>query len=295
MALKIGNSPESWGILAASDPNQVPWDRCLDEIAESGFGHIELGPHGYLPTDPAVLGAELDKRGLTLTAATAISSLEVASAWPELEKTILRNGGLAAELGAKFLVLIDGIYTESDFADGETQPRLTEDSWNQLVDTTHQAAHLVQDKLGMELAFHPCGDSHVEYEDQIEALLEDTDPDIVSLCLDTGHHAYKGGDPVAFMSKHHERVSYLHLKSVDPGLQKKVSEEKIPIEEATKMGVFAEPYLGSVDFKAFANVLDDVGFTGPAMVEQDMYRPPLDVPLPIAKRARQHFRDTGIG
>lgn len=295
MAIKIGNSPESWGVLAASDPHQIPWDRCLDEIVESGYEHVELGPYGYFPTDPAVLGAELNSRGLTLTAATVIGPLEDILARPDLEKNILRNGELAAQLGAKFLVFIDSEYTTPGLTQGETQPRLGDDAWKRLIETTHQAALLVRNKLSMDLTFHPCGDSHVEYEDQIETFLADTDSDTVSLCLDTGHHAYRGGDAVSFMRKHHERVAYLHLKSVDVDLQKKVNEENIPIDEATRMGVFAEPYLGSVDFKAFATVLEDVGFTGPAMVEQDMYRPPLDVPLPIAKRARQHFRDVGIG
>jgi inosose dehydratase len=63
MAFELGNSPESWGVMGASDPQQVPWERCLDEIAESGFVWTELGPYGYFPTDPDRLGVELDSAG----------------------------------------------------------------------------------------------------------------------------------------------------------------------------------------------------------------------------------------
>src|SRR5437867_4209984 len=83
--------------------------------------------------------------------------------------------------------------------------------WQRLVDTTHRVANIVHDQFGLILVFHPEPDTHVEYEEQIETLLEQTDPNRVSLCLDTGHHAYRGGDPVSFMLRHHERIRCLHL------------------------------------------------------------------------------------
>ena len=81
---------------------------------------------------------------------------------------------------------------------------------------------MAQQQCGLMVVVHPHVETHLEYEDQIEQLLADTDPALVGLCLDTGHHAYRGGDPVAFMRKHHARIPYLHLKSVDPVLQKRV-------------------------------------------------------------------------
>ena len=53
MNVRIGSAPDSWGVWFPSDPKQTPWERCLDEIAEAGYEWTELGPYGYMPTDPA--------------------------------------------------------------------------------------------------------------------------------------------------------------------------------------------------------------------------------------------------
>ena len=62
--LIIGTAPDSWGVWFPDDPKQTPWERFLDEVAESGYKWIELGPYGYLPTDPARLAEELKARDL---------------------------------------------------------------------------------------------------------------------------------------------------------------------------------------------------------------------------------------
>lgn len=295
MTLQIGNSPESWGVMGPSDPRQVPWDRCLDEIAEAGFVWTELGPYGYLPTDPVRLREELDKRGLKMAAGYALGPLEDPDVWPNIEGQILREGELLAALGARHIVLIDGNYADESQARGDRKPRPDDSGWQRLIETTHRAADLVRDRFGLQPTFHPCADSHVEYEEQMEAFLEQTDPDRVALCLDTGHYAYRGGDPVAFIRKHHERIPYVHLKSVDGDLTRRVNAEDIPVEEATRMGVFCEPAQGVVDMRGVGEALRETGYDGIAMVEQDMIEPQPDTLLGIAKRTRQHLRETGVG
>ena len=113
--------------------------------------------------------------------------------------------------------------------------------------------------------------------------------------LDTGHHAYRGGDPVAFIKKHHARIPYLHLKSVRPEMITKVEAENIPFAIAVGDDMFCEPSEGAVDFIAFRDVLREIDYTGYAIVEQDMYPAPFDKPLPIAKRTRAYLREIGIG
>ena len=294
MAVILGNSPESWGIFGPDNPDQVPWDRCLDEIAEAGYECVELGPYGYLPTDPGVLGAELDKRGLKLAASTFVTPLEDVDAWPEHEAKAERAGRLAVSLGAEFLVVVGSIYSDGHPSPFTGEAKLSPERWSQLVETTSRLGELVRERFGLRLTFHPCADSHVEYEDQIEALLDQTDPDLVSLCLDTGHHAYRRGDPAAFMRRHHDRIPYVHVKTVDAKVLDRAVRESLTIADAVKLGVFCEPYLGSVDFGAFADVLREVDYHGIALVEQDIYRPPADVPLGIAKRAREYFLQAGV-
>jgi len=295
MDVKIGSAPDNWGVWFPSDPKQTPWDRYLNELVEAGYEWTELGPYGYLPTDVTKLRDELDKRKLKVTGTFVMPHLEDRDAWPRIEKDVLNTGELLVKLGAPFLVLIDDVYSDLFTGKPLRPARLDESSWKQLIDTTQRVANLAHDRFGLRLVYHPHAETHVEYEDQIEAFLEQTDPARVSLCLDTGHHAYRGGDPVSFMRRHHRRIPYLHLKSVDPAIRKKVTEERIPFALAVAMDMFCEPAKGAVDFPAFRDVLRHIDYQGWAIVEQDMYPAAFEKPLPIAKRARAYLREIGIG
>ena len=293
MAIEIGNSPESWGILPGH-PGQTPWSRFLDEVAEAGYSWIELGPYGYLPTDPASLRAELEKRGLKISAATFLTpQLDVPASWPELEELLVRMGELLAPSGATYLNLVDAIYS-ADSSSAQPPERLNGNARKQVAESLHKAADLARDRFGLEVIFHPHADTCIQYEDEIEDFLEQTDPDRVALCLDTGHHSYRGGDPIEFMRRHHDRIPYLHLKSVDGDVIRRVNAENLTMGTAIQMGVFCEPAKGSVDFKGFANVLKEVGYAGLAIVEQDTINPPIDVLLPIAKRTLAYYQAAGI-
>jgi inosose dehydratase len=295
MNIRIGSAPDSWGVWFPSDSKQIPWQRFLDEIVLAGYEWTELGPYGYLPTDLPTLRAELDKRRLKVSATFAMAALEDASAWPELERQVLGAGEQLAALGAPFLVLIDGTYSDL-FTGKQTAPaRLEINAWNRLIDTTHRVADLATERFGLKLVFHPHAETHIEYEDQIETFLAQTDPTRVSLCLDTGHHAYRGGDPVEFFRRHHGRIPYLHLKSVDEQIQKRVEAERIPFALAVGMDMFCEPSQGVVDFHALRDALREFDYNGLATVEQDMYPAPFDKPLPIARRSRDYLRGIGIG
>lgn len=295
MEIHIGSAPDSWGVWFPSDPKQTPWQRFMDEVAQAGYEWIELGPYGYLPADLSTLRAELGKRHLKVAGTFAMAPLEDPQSWPELEQQVTGGGELLAGLGARFLVLIDGTYTDL-FTGASLAPRRLEgDAWQRLIDTAHRVGRLARERFGLQVVFHPHAETHVEYEDQIEALLEETDPGLVSLCLDTGHHAYRGGDPVAFMRRHHRRIPYLHLKSVDSQLQQKVEAEKIPFATAVGMDMFVEPARGAVDFTAFRDALVEIDFNGWAIVEQDMYPAPFEKPLPIARRTRAYLRQIGLG
>lgn len=296
MDIKVGSCPDSWGVWFPKDARQTPWQRCLDEMAASGYRWIELGPYGYMPTDPAVLRPELEKRGL-IAVGQAIDefSLEDPTHWDVMEKTISASGQLLSALGAEYFVLIDAPY--SDLATGETLASATLDpaAWQRLIETTHRIADLLRNRYGVKLLFHPHAETHVEYEYQIECFLQDTDPARVGLCFDTGHHAYRGGDPIAFMRKHHDRIPYLHLKSVDLIVQRKVEADRIPFAQAVGMDMFVEPNQGTVDFSAFRDLLRELDYNGYAIVEQDMYPAAFDKPLPVARRTREYLRQIGIG
>ena len=293
MDVRVGSAPDSWGVWFPENEKQTPWNRFLDEISEAGYEWTELGPYGYLPIDLDTLRRELESRELRVSGTFVMANLENPDSWPNLEKQVQNTGELLAELGANFLVLIDNLYTDLFTGNLMETKQLDEDAKKRLADNSQRAGELAMDRFGLRLVFHPHAETHVEYEHEIEELLRQTDS--VSLCLDIGHHAYRGGDPIAFMRKHHERIPYLHLKSVDRDVQQKVEEEGIPFAAAVAMDMFVEPAKGAVDFVEFRNLLEEIDFRGWGIVEQDMYPAPFDKPLPIAKRTREYLREIGIG
>jgi inosose dehydratase len=296
MKMTIGTAPDSWGVWFPSDPRQTPWQRFLDEVRDAGYEWIELGPYGYLPTDLSVLGAELDKRGLKVSGSFVTGDLvNPATSWPKLERQVRGLGPNLRGLGAGFLVLIEDMYTDQLTGEPLAPAHLDAAGLQRLVDTTCRIAEIAKTDYGLNLVFHSHAETHVQYEDQIEAFLDATEPELVSLLLDTGHHAYCGGDPVAFMKKHHSRIPYLHLKSVDGEVRAKVAAENIPFAKAVAMHMFVEPSCGIVDLAAFRDALQDINYVGYGIVEQDMFPAPFDKPLPIAKRTRAYLREIGMG
>ena len=147
MNVRIGIAPDSWGVWFPSDPRQTPWDRCLDEIAEAGYEWTELGPYGYMPTDPATLRRARSARARADRGVTMVH-LEDPAAWPELERQMLGGGELVAALGGRFMVLIDDTYSNL-FTGEPTRPsRLDDDGWKRLIDATKRGPTW-RDRLGL--------------------------------------------------------------------------------------------------------------------------------------------------
>jgi inosose dehydratase len=289
--VKVGVAPDSWGVWFADDPRQTPWSRYLDEAARTSAAWTELGPFGYMPTDAATLRGELSSRGLGLAAGGAMFDLEDALAWEHERDDVVRMCVLLAELGAGTLLLIDDLYTDQRTGEPRAAQTLEAAQWRQLVDTTLRVCETA-DSHGLRVAFHPHAQCHVQHEGEIERLLDDADG--LELCLDVGHHAYCGGDPVAFYRRHHARISHLHLKSVDAAVRERVLAEGIPFSAAVADGVFVEPAEGAVDFPALCEAIAESGFVGFAIVEQDCDPTEPDRPLPIAIRTLEFLAALGL-
>lgn len=294
-SIALGAAPVSWGIWFPDDDRQLPWRQCLDEISQVGFEWIELGPYGYLPTDREVLQRELSHRKLRVSGTFAMGPMEDLDQWPPLEAEVVSACESLVAVKANYIILIDGTY--SDLFTGELlrEPVLTEDEWRNLIEATHRMAGIASNRFGLRAVFHPHAETHVETEEQIQRFLADTDPDLVGLCLDTGHHAYRGGDPVEFVRANSDRIEYFHLKNVDAAVLEVVNQEGVPFAQAVEMGVFCEPALGVVNFEDLAEELRASGFTGHVTVEQDMFPTPPDRPLPIAQRTHDYLASLGLG
>jgi inosose dehydratase len=294
MTVHVGTAPDSWGVWFPDNEQQPPWDRFLDEAVEAGYTAIELGPLGYLPTDLHILRNELEARHLSLAGAFLFGNLAAPNGWPALRGETAKLCDILVALDAHRLVLIPSLYTDL-FTGQSVGPKTLDDSaWRNLADNCNEIGQYSR-AHGILSVFHPHAESPVEHEDQIERFLDLTDPSLIGLCLDVGHHAYCGGDPVAFALKHGDRIKHLHLKSVDARLRARVRNEGLSFAEAVRLGTYTELDRGVVRFEALRDALVTIGYEGWGIVEQDMFPAPFDKPLPLAKRNREYLRSIGIG
>jgi inosose dehydratase len=292
--VKVGSAPDSWGVWFADDPQQTPWERFLDEVAAAGYTRIELGPYGYLPTDPSVLKEELDKRGLTMTAGTIFEHLHRRDSWHSTWQDVSKAAELTAAMGAKHLVVIPSMWR--DGVTGEiTEPRLDREGQARHGGQVTDLGRRIHEEFGLKTQYHPHADGHVDTQETVERFLEDTDGAYVNLCLDTGHISYCGGDNLKLIQDHPDRIGYVHLKQVDPDILAAVEADGVGFGEAVKRGVMCEPPTGIPEFPPLLDALAGLDVDLFAIVEQDLYPCPPDVPLPIAERTLAYLRSHGGG
>jgi len=296
--LRLGTCPDSWGVWFADDPLQTPWERFLDEVAEVGYEWLELGPYGYLPTDPGRLSEELSRRGLRVAAGTmhGHSGLHRAGDWPDIVRATAKVAELTAAVGAGHLVFVPVPGYRDDKTGAFYEPAvLDEDQWRTLIRATDELGKIVAQEYGVRLQFHPHADSHVETQEQTERFLDQTDPRYVSLCLDTGHLAYRHADNVAVISRYPERIGYVHIKQMDPTIVAKADADHLAFGQAVAMGASCEPPAGEPDVEAVAKALLGLERDLFVVVEQDMYPADFGKPKPIAERTYRYLRSVGIG
>jgi len=297
--LMLGSCPDSWGVWYADDPRQPPWERFLDELTAVGYEYVELGPYGYLPTDPARLSDELARRGLRVAGGTmhGYSGLHRPDELSAIVAQTRKVAELTAALEGRHLVFVPVPGYRDDTTGAYVEPAdLTDDEWRALAHSTVLLGRIVAEEYGVQLEFHPHADSHVETRAQVDRFLADTDPRYVSLCLDTGHLAYRQADSASVIRDHPDRVGYVHIKQMDPVLVAEAAEKDLAFGQAVARGASCEPPTGVPDIPSVVDALAALDRELFVVVEQDMY-PLTDFGAaePIATRTRDYLRSVGIG
>jgi inosose dehydratase len=300
MTLRVGNAPCSWGTLEfeGARGEQVPFDRMLDELAETGYTGTELGDWGYMPTDPAALGAELRRRRLVMLGAFVPVALRDAGAHATGQAAALRTARLLAAVASDpkpYLVLADdnGAVPARTRHAGRITPELglSDGEWRTFAEGANAIGRAVLAETGLQTVFHHHCAGFVETPDEIARLLDLTDPGAINLVFDTGHYSYGAGhrDAIEGLERFGDRVSYVHLKDCHPDVATRARTEGWDYFEALRHGVFCELGRGGVDFPAVLRWLNDRGYAGYVLVEQDVL-PGTGSPRESARRNRQYLR-----
>lgn len=265
--VRLATGPVSWGVDFADAPANPPWTEVLNDIAKSGLGALELGPVGYLPEDPATLRAALFGGQLRAVGSFVFEDLHDPAAHDQILTVAERACKAIAAAEGKVLVIIDRVSAERGASFGRTADarRLDDAEWRHMLDCAGRVAEIAVSH-GLEPAFHPHAGGYVEFEDEIDRLLTDTE---MGLCFDTGHAALAGIDSTAALSKYGDRLVHMHLKDIDGEVLERARAERMSFWDALAAGVFCPIGDGVVDFTGVAEQLSAAGYEGFATIEQD--------------------------
>ena len=132
--------------------------------------------------------------------------------------------------------------------------------------TINEAAKRCFD-LGVKACVHPHLYTEIQNENEIDVIMELTDPNYVFFCPDTAHLTKAGMDPVAIMRRYKERIAYVHIKDVTPD---EPDRDLFPVLSGTEaIPIFCELGLGTVDFPPVIRLLEEIGYDGWITIEID--------------------------
>ena len=271
----------------------------LDEIRDTGYAGTELGDWGFLPENPRTLRRELERRHLVLVGGFVPVALSDPEAHGLGEEIALRTTRLMASAAgsAPWLILSDdnGRSEVRTVNAGRVLPAhgLSGPQWRDVGRGADRIARTILDECGLRTVFHHHCGGYVETPEEVDRLLQATDPELVGLCLDTGHYRFGGGDSAEAVRRYAGRIRHVHFKDCDPGVAARSRREGWGYFESVRQGVFCELGKGEVDFPAVLEELLRAGYTGWIVVEQDVH-PGMGTPKESAGRNRAYLRSLGI-
>jgi len=294
--IKIGNAPCSWGVEFADDPRNPSWRKVLQENAEAGYTGIELGPVGFMPEDPVELSEALEEFEQELVGGVVFRPFHDPAKWDDVMDGAQRTCKALKSHGAEHLVLIDSISERRAPTAGRASEAEQMDTaeWTAFRDRIATIAKIGAHEYGLTVSIHAHAAGFIDFEPELERLLAEVDPDILKICFDTGHHSYAGFDPVAFMERHINRISYMHFKDIDPVVKADVVAKRTDFYTACGQGIFCNLGDGDVDFQAVRAKLLAAGFDGWCTVEQDCDPEGVTSPVDDAKTNRIYLQSIGF-
>jgi inosose dehydratase len=257
---RLAGAPISWGVCEVPGwGRMLPPERVLSEMASLGLRATEMGPVGYLPSDPAELRALLDGHGMGLVGAFVPLVLHE----PSLDQ--------AREVLDAVMPLMTALDADVLVAAGVTDAQwssripLETGDWARVVRNLRELSELAA-ASGLQLALHPHVGTLVETAEDIDAVLAQGE---VDWCLDTGHLAIGGTDPVEFTEANAGRIVHVHLKDVDMELAGRVRSGELSLVDATRRGLFRPLGDGDASIDEVVEQLDRHGYERWLVLEQD--------------------------
>ena len=258
---RIAAAPISWGVCEVPGwGHQLGPERVLTEMGKLGITATEFGPVGFLPGDPAARSEVLRAHGLRAVGGFLPVLLHEPGHDPLPEADRYLDDCVTAD--ARVMVLAAFTGTEGY----DERPQHDERGWQTLLANLDRIDRRARSR-GVVAALHPHVGTMVEQRTEVVRVLESCG---IGLCVDTGHLLVGGTDPVALTREHTDRVAHVHLKDVDAAIAHRVLSGDLPYGDAIWQGLFAPLGAGDVDIAALVHALEDAGYAGWYVLEQDI-------------------------
>ncbi len=288
--IKLGIAPIAWTNDDMPDLGaEHTFGQCVSEMALAGYVGCEVG--NKYPKDPAVLRRALELRGLRI-ANQWFSSFLLTQPYSSVERAFVAQCEFLQAMGADRIGVSEqsyGIQGHMDTPVFDAKHCMSDAQWDMLCDGLNRLGQTAL-RYGIALTYHHHMGTVVQTADEIDRLMEHTDPQAVSLLFDSGHLAYCGEDPTDVLQRHAERVRHVHLKDIRPQVVERVKREGKSFLQGVRMGTFTVPGDGSIDFAPIFRILDTVGYRGWMIVEAEQ-DPAIADPLEYAMKARKYIAE----
>ncbi len=259
---RIASAPVTWGVEGSPGwGHLMDRERVLAEMQQVGLSATELGPDGYLPEDVDELADLLDRFGHTLIGGFVPAVLYRPELASENLVYVERVAATLSRLGASMMVL----GPDSHHPGFDRPIELTEVEWDTFLRNVDRVMQIASGH-GLSTALHPHWGMAVVRRDHVDRVL---DQSRVDLCIDTGHLALAGTDPVDTAKAAIGRVAHVHLKDLDGGLARQVRSGELTFHQAVIDGLFVPLGAGSVDIGGFIEMLESQRYQGWYVIEQD--------------------------
>ncbi len=270
------------------------FQQTISEMALAGFTGCEIG--SKYPQDKNELKHALDLRGLTICNAWFSSMLTSDRPYEETIQAFREHAEKLFFLGARVIGVSEqgnSIQGRLDLPILKNKPVYSADQWKTVIKGFNEMGQIAKD-MGMAFTCHHHMGTGVQTVEEIDYLMDNTDPNLVFLLFDTGHLTFAGIEYLPVLKKHINRIKHVHLKDMRLSVHAEVKANDMCFLDAVRAGVFTVPGDGDVDFKPLVKVLEESGYEGWVVVEAEQ-DPAKANPFEYAQKARKYIAEvTGL-
>lgn len=290
-SIRLGIAPIAWTNDDMPDlGSENTFEQCVSEMALAGFEGCEVG--NKYPKDTAVLKKALDMRGLSI-ANQWFSSFVLTKPMEEVEKEFIEQCKFLKAMGATKIGASEQSYSiqgQMNTSVFDCKYVMNDGEWERFAKGMNRLGEIAN-SMGIDLVYHHHMGTVVQTAEEIDRMMQMTNPDKFSLLFDSGHLAYCGEDYMQVLKKHANRIKHVHLKDIRPEIVAKVKAEKLSFLQGVRLGTFTVPGDGAIDFAPIFDVLDKSGYQGWMIVEAEQ-DPAKANAFEYALKARKYIKDT---